>query len=207
MDIACLGWGSLVWDKRSLPLKPSNPPRWHRDGPELPIEFARHSSRERITLVIGPMESTDPMPVLWAYMDCAAIGDAHEALARREWGDGALPRDWPGWKNRNIATWTKAASATSAGAAAQRIATWANGKRLDGVVWTDLPPKFGGQESVPSCDQVISFLQQLQKSNKHAKAEEYIRNAPPQIQTKYRRAIESKFGWACNYLATQAEII
>jgi hypothetical protein len=183
-------------------LKPNNRPQWHSDGPELAIEFARHSARDRITLVTVPPDSADPIPVLWAYMDCPDIGAAQTALARRE-----LDNDNPSqaWTDRNIATWAKGAVPSSA--TAQKIATWASAKRLDGAVWTALPPKFGGQERVPTRDEVIRFLEQLQKSKRQAAAEEYIRNAPPKIQTKYRAAIESQFGWTCNRSATQAEII
>jgi hypothetical protein len=46
--IACIGWGSLIWDMRNLNVDGN----WHADGPLLPIEFARQSRDGRITLVI-----------------------------------------------------------------------------------------------------------------------------------------------------------
>jgi hypothetical protein len=37
MNIACLGWGSLIWKPCALPIASD----WFNDVPELPIEFAR----------------------------------------------------------------------------------------------------------------------------------------------------------------------
>jgi hypothetical protein len=95
MRIACLGWGSLIWDPGSLPLR-RNKPRWFTDGPELPIEFARKSSGGRITLVIVPRGKAKAQPVLWAHLTCLSVAQAHEALARRERrlrGDDPPPQD------------------------------------------------------------------------------------------------------------------
>jgi hypothetical protein len=66
---------------------------------------------------------------------------------------------------------------------------------LDAAVWTNLPPKFGGNESlVPSAKQVVEHLDGL-AAEKRRNAEAYIRRAPKQIDTDYRRLIESKLGW------------
>jgi hypothetical protein len=50
MQIAIVGWGSLIWCPGSLQIKSG----WHRDGPPLPVEFARISGDGRLTLVIHP---------------------------------------------------------------------------------------------------------------------------------------------------------
>lgn len=46
--IACIGWGSLIWDRRNLDVDGV----WRVDGPMLPVEFARQSGDGRVTLVL-----------------------------------------------------------------------------------------------------------------------------------------------------------
>lgn len=50
MAVVCLGWGSLIWDPRDLPLVSG----WFDDGPLLRVEFTRQSANGRMTLVIEP---------------------------------------------------------------------------------------------------------------------------------------------------------
>lgn len=208
MRIACLGWGSLVWDPRSLPLE-RDKPRWFTDGPELPVEFARQSSDGRITLVIVPPNASEPVQaiqVLWAFMTCATVDEAHEALARREWGTGPVPPHWTGknwinWKTANIAKWTKAAGGNSA--YSPKIGVWANVKGLDALVWTVLPPQFAGVRRVPTCAEVLGYLQ---GPSAPAIAKDYICKTPPQIRTDYRTAIENVLHWTCDRSATKDEI-
>lgn len=176
---ACLGWGSLVWDPRDLPIQR----HWFEDGPLVPVEFARQSADNRITLVIE--ESARPVRVLWAIMDGADIDSAREALRKRE----GLPE-----KNthEHIGTWTTNAEHPKT---IPELGSWAQARQLQGVVWTALPPKFGGEAVTPTADQVVQHLRKLEGSARDV-ARTYVLNAPRQIDTIYRRRIEAEVGWA-----------
>lgn len=65
----------------------------------------------------------------------------------------------------------------------------------DGLVWTNLPAKFDGRDHEhPTQEQVLEYLSNL-SCDKRQKAEKYVRMAPRQIDTPYRRAIEAELGW------------
>jgi len=61
-------------------------------------------------------------------------------------------------------------------------------------VWAALGPKFKGNDDVPTADQVIDHLRALQGRTRE-EAERYIRQAPAQIDTRYRREIEAALNW------------
>jgi hypothetical protein len=180
MVIACLGWGSLIWDPRDLPICSD----WRRDGPALAVEFARQSANGRITLVIA--EDTVAIPVLWAALDVGSLDEARRALARREGISVANVES-------SIGAWS--ISFSSRHREVQSIAEWANAAGVNGVVWTALRPKFAGKSIKPSSDQVIKYLANLEGAAR-GMAEEYIRRAPVQIRTSYRQRIEHELGWA-----------
>jgi len=181
MRIACLGWGSLIWDPQELPVQRC----WFSDGPLLPIEFARHSSRDRITLVLTPGAAI--VRSLWTLMLISDLDTAKISLAKRE-----------GIPAKNIQNYVGYCSETmkSDGESSDAIAKWASRIGLDAVVWTALPSKFDGQDGkIPTAEDVISFLRH--PSQKYpGKAEEYIRKTPRQIDTEYRRRIEAELNWA-----------
>jgi len=175
--IACLGWGSLVWDPRELPIQR----QWFEDGPFVSIEFARQSQDGRITLVIE--DNAKPVRSLWAVMDADTIETAREALRRRE---GTLEK-YP----EHIGSWPTVENLTDS---IDGLEEWACAKRLDGVVWTALPPKFGNTKTTPSEDQVVNYLCRL-TGGKRDLAEQYVRRTPRQIDTDYRRRIEAALHW------------
>ncbi len=180
MKIACLGWGSLVWDPRALPIRRE----WFKDGPFAPVEFTRQSSDGRITLVIDP--STSPVRVLWAQMFPTDLLSAKQAVRDRERIRG---EDW----SSRIGSWQRGEAAPPN---IPDLPIWAEAHGLDAVVWTALGPKFQGQDVSPSADQVIEYLRGLMGTQRE-NAKRYIECTPRQIDTEYRRRIEAALGWSC----------
>lgn len=75
------------------------------------------------------------------------------------------------------------------------IGNWAERISLDAVIWTALLPKFNGERGkIPSSDEVIFYLSNL-PDEKRRHAEEYIHMVPRQIDTDYRRKIETVLRW------------
>jgi hypothetical protein len=177
MQIACLGWGSLIWDPRELPVIGD----WQTDGPLVPVEFLRQSSDGRITLVLD--EAATPLPSLWALLTTVSVEAAKAALQKREgtpeigsWHGGTSPPLIPS------------------------LADWARRQRIDAIVWTALGFRSKGYAGRRSADEVVEYLKTLQGDTR-AKAETYVCRAPRQIATAYRRRFETDLGWTPRDLA------
>ena len=175
-NIACLGWGSLIWDPRNLPIQRY----WFDDGPLIPLEFARQSMDDRITLVI----SCDARPVrsLWALMDSDRLEDAREKLRLRE---GRT-------KLKYIGDWSRGQRSPDR---IPELNEWALARNIDSVIWTALPPRFNDENHRhPGVEEVLGHLRALTGTARD-EAEKYIRRAPRQIDTAYRRRIEAELHW------------
>lgn len=192
MKIACLGWGSLIWDPKELQLKQTQHP-WHPDGPILPVEFARKSRDGRLTLVI--VTDGEERPVLWAEHAFNDLTEARANLCEREW-HGGDPRSVVGlWQRDSL----------EQSLHAEKIDRWAKSQEFDAVIWTKLPPRFKGQERELSVEEAIDYLQSLSGDEKRL-AEEYVRRTPRQIETRFRKVIESVLGWTYDGSLTDAKI-
>jgi hypothetical protein len=179
MKIACIGWGSLVWEHRDLPIKSD----WHCDGPEVPVEFCRQSDNGRITLVIA--QGAAAVTTLWCALDAATLDDAVAKLAERE---GISAKNTPG----RIGRWPAANAQDPA--LPDGLQKWAQKHEIDGVVWTALGPRFDGRYVTPTSDQIVGYLRST-TGGVRADCERYIRRAPAQIRTAYRIEIERELGW------------
>jgi len=184
MIIACLAWGSLVWDPRELPIQR----HWFDDGPFAPVEFTRQSKDGRITLVLD--EYARPVRLLWAPMTSPDIEKAMEGLKQRE---GITAEDW----KSKVGRWQTGAPAPSR---IPSLPAWAEAHGLDAVIWTALGPQYKrAGESTPTMERpsiswVLDHLGSL-PGPRRKMAEKYIRCAPPQIDTEYRRRVEAELGW------------
>jgi hypothetical protein len=177
--VACLGWGSLVWDPRELPVRPE----WFTDGPFVKVEFLRQSRDGRMTLVLDPSASV--VPSLWVVMETPGISEAREALRERE----DIPESNA---TKHIRAWSEGDTAPPL---VLQLPQWAKSRGIDSVVWTALPPKFGNENRrVPTVEEVVSYLSSLTGGTRD-NAERYIRFAPQQVDTPYRRRIEAALHW------------
>ena len=179
--IACLGWGSLIWDPRDLPIRR----KWFEDGPLISVEFVRRSKDGRLTLALH--SDAARVRSLWALMDSGDLCCAVEALRKRE-----------GTIKENIGHWSMSGNESNPEADHKNIhglSKWASSRGIEHVVWTNLPPKFDGEDKkAPPEEEATKYLATL-RGGKRERAEEYIRKAPPQIDTRYRRRFEAEFGW------------
>jgi hypothetical protein len=175
-QIACLGWGSLVWDPRELPVHR----KWFSDGPFVKVELLRQSSDGRMTFVLSP--NVQAVRSCWAVMDAENLESGVQALQKRE---GNI-------RSEHVGSWVEEAHEPSEVLALEK---WAKSRGLNGVVWTALPCKFAGQEGrSPSVEEVVRYLSELTGATRDI-AERYVRLAPRQIDTRYRRRIEASLGW------------
>ncbi|MBL0261021.1 MAG: hypothetical protein IPQ10_08135 [Saprospiraceae bacterium] len=74
------------------------------------------------------------------------------------------------------------------------ITKWLKEKDIDAAIWTGLSFSKKTKNERPTLSDIINHLEQLTGDERRF-AEEYIRNAPKQIDTEYRREIENKLGW------------
>jgi hypothetical protein len=183
MNIAVLGWGSLLWDQRNLRIRSL----WNSDGPTLPIEFARISHKDRLTLVIQPGASLQA--VFWALSEFTDLIEVRKNLQERELiSNNEMVHSVDSLGNRIgkiedmileiVVNWLK------------------NREDVYAAVWTGLVSNWisiRGRDF--SYEDALSYLRQLTKQNRASAAEEYIRKAPASIRTSMRKMIEDEFGW------------
>jgi hypothetical protein len=181
---AVLAWGSLVWDPRELKTAAKFAP----NGPLLPIEFCRVSKDGRLTLAIdetfGDVCTTYSAPSAFADRDAAI-----ENLRKRE---GTIASE---------IGFVEPASGRQSDVAMERhpqavatIAAWAEASGYDAAIWTALESNFDDWDRAGepfSVTAAIRYLEALKKKDAEAfaRALEYIRKAPAEVETPVRDAV------------------
>ena len=220
--IACLGWGSLIWDLqgstgRNLPvekLKRGAPvPHWvlcpegddvgdwKTNGPLVKVEFVRRSkcricntnACKRGPLTLVLYDKAAEQPSLWARMT-KEVDTPEAAVSALAEREGIT-----GNADKNIGLWSKTSDDKDP-LAIPGLRRWATEQDIEHVVWTALGSKFVGN---PNEDRVIEYLSNL--SGDHRKrAEKYVRCAPCKIDTAYRRRIKAELDWSSCGVATDS---
>jgi len=145
------------------------------------VDFLRKSNDGRVTLALDP--SAAPVRSLWAIMDATDAAAAVVALRDRE---GILVK----YEKEHVGVWTGGSSPVLI----PNLAAWAQAYGIEGIVWANLPRKFDDLKVAATADQIVAYLRGL-TGRLRDDAERYVRRAPAQIDTPYRRAIEATLGW------------
>ncbi|MES1262902.1 MAG: hypothetical protein ABUL69_01015, partial [Peristeroidobacter soli] len=120
----------------------------------------------------------------WAVMETTELDAAIENLRERE----GISIEY---KDQNIGRW-RVGEASPANIF--DLPQWAAAHDIDSVVWTALRHKFHKNKARPTVDDIAGYLAGLTSPTRE-KAEQYVRRAPTQIDTPYRRVIEARLGW------------
>ena len=181
--IVCLGWGSLIWDPDTLPVDDGS---WQCDGPQVRVEFVRLSNNGRLTLALYK-KATKLVPSLWARMKVESLDEAVKALAWREGPPGKSLSN----PERDIGRWPRDDGEPNI----IDLGNWASQNNVDHVIWTALRPRFKNNGDAPTENEAVEYLRDL-SGTEQANAKKYVRCAPKQINTAYRKRIIHDLGWA-----------
>jgi hypothetical protein len=195
MQIAVIGWGSLIWCPGCLRIKS----RWRSDGPALPIEFARISGDGRLTLVIHPGSPEEPTPdqrTYWALSELETLDGARENLRVREGERVKL-------KDIHSLTADDRKEGQIDPPVPAGIGQWLKERQdLGAAIWTGLPTNWPQKRDGKQFtrEDAVAYLRKLESEKDQAKAaydraREYICNAPSQVQTPVRKMIRERKGW------------
>lgn len=181
MKIAILGWGSLIWDQRDLPIVGG----WQQDGPKIWLEFSRISKKgERarcLTLVIDERSAEESLSLYTT----SPRTDLAQAIADLQAREGTAPDDigFCGVAAGRFASLARSRHPQSC----ERIRAWAQENGFEAVIWTALARRFKDELHIPfSPAAALSYLNGLPAITK-GKAVAYIQKAPAQIMTPFRR--------------------
>lgn len=169
--------------------------RWHRDGPELPVEFARISKDCRLTLVIH--ESVQPVKTYWALSAYENMKAAKKDLKNRE-----------NCKTDDVHSIepNRADEIDRTDEVTKIVSAWLASKPdLGAAIWTGLPDNWQEKRCMGfNAEDAVIYFESLKPDSaaspdahdRWRKACEYVQNAPAQIQTKVRSLLREKLNLA-----------
>ena len=199
--IRILGWGSLLWGKDETSDKTADERHqkyreqhdvWECQGPTLPLEFSRVSSRRKgaLTLVID-RDNGKLVEVSSARSRRAALKDAISDLREREEAENEEqigyvdlvsgthgPRDDRD-TCKTVDEWAKG--------------TWAKDHDVTAVIWSNFKPNFKDRVGESwSVENALGYIRCLTSDVAREVARKYIRDAPPFVRTPFREAAEEE---------------
>ncbi len=186
MDIAIIGWGSLIWDLEILESQVD--PRWQRGkGPALPLEFSRVSPKRKkaLALIVDPDHGTECATGL-VVSKRKTLDDAIQDLAARE----RAPLDRIGHASL-AGRWQSTVSGLET-----HLEVWLRTSGFAAAVWTDLPGNFQAETGTPfTIRTAIEYLRTLEGASL-LEAKRYIELAPEETMTALRKALHREDWWA-----------
>jgi len=181
MNIAIVGYGSLLWDLENL--SPFVTGDWKLgDGPQMPVEFSRVSPKRKEALVLVIDETLDHQ-CQTSVID-STRNDLHQAvndLAARE----RCSHDMIGYVSARGDAYRPLDGAHE----------WLDKSGYDAVIWTALPGNFHDQVNQPfSHDNGLAYLKTL-KGAALEEAWRYVEFAPEITDTPFRRFLRNDNFW------------
>jgi hypothetical protein len=187
MKIAVLGWGSLLWDPKTLEIDGAFAP----GGPSLPIEFCRISANQRLTLVIDENFGT----LCDTYVATSAFAELPEAIDNLRIREGMNRAEDVGFVDLRTGARSERAMERH-GHVVETIADWTAAAGYDAAIWTALESGFESQAREPfSVNAAVRFLETLEQHDAEAfaRALEYIRRAPEATKTPLRDRVAEQW--------------
>lgn len=179
MRIAILGWGSLLWDRR--PEFDDQHGHWAEDGPRLKIEFSRISKSRQGALTLVLDEAGVETTVAWCLSHRMTIKEAICDLAKREQTHC-----------NNVGYVCVEKADHSPNATANSIASWAQERNFDAVIWTALTSNFSKeQRQTYTVESAVNYLRELPPDAKR-EAAKYIRRSPQFVKLPLRTTLEAE---------------
>ena len=185
MDIAVIGYGSLIWDLDDLAPKVTG--AWQRGaGPAMPVEFARVSPKRNQALVLVIHEDVPaPSPTSYVMSTRGSLDAAIEDLAARERTD----LSHIGYAEMGGRSFSRNCGV------AETAMDWLKTTGLDAAVWTDLDGNFDERTGQSfNHDRALAYLKGLSGQSLW-EAWRYITYAPSETDTPLRRYLGADEWW------------